>query len=105
VSGPSADPAGGVFPLDTGGRPVPAEWIDYNGHMMDAYYFAAFTEATEALLDHVGLGTAYRAETGCGMYTAESRLCFARSVGQARGSTTPRLCSPVTRSGCTCSTG
>ncbi len=32
---------------------MPPEWIDYNGHMMDAYYFLAFTEATEAFLDHV----------------------------------------------------
>jgi acyl-CoA thioester hydrolase len=67
-------------PLRTGGRTVPAEWIDYNGHMMDAYYFLAFTEATEALLDRVGLGAGYRAETGCGMYTAESHLCFRDSV-------------------------
>ena len=29
--------AGGEgVPLATGGRTVPAEWIDYNGHMMDA---------------------------------------------------------------------
>ena len=67
-------------PLSTGGRIVPAEWIDYNDHMMDAYYFLAFTEATEALLDRVGLGARYRAETGCGMYTAESHLCFRASV-------------------------
>ena len=67
-------------PLSTGGRAVPADWIDYNGHMMDAYYFLAFTEATEALLDHVGLGAAYRAETGCSMYTVESHLCFRASV-------------------------
>ena len=81
MSGPPADPAVRVAPLGTGGRTVPAEWIDYNGHMMDAYYFVAFTEATEALLDHVGLGAAYRAETGSGVYTAESHLCFARSAG------------------------
>ena len=62
--------------LRTGDRVVPPEWIDYNGHMMDAYYFLAFTEATEAFLDHVGLGADYRARTGCGMYTAESHLCF-----------------------------
>ena len=62
--------------LDTGGRVVPPEWIDYNGHMMDAYYFLAFTEATEAFLDHVGLGAAYQARTGSGIYTAESHLCF-----------------------------
>jgi len=59
---------------------VPQEWIDYNGHMMDAYYFMAFTEATEAFLDHVGLGAAYRARTGSGIYTVESHLCFLSSV-------------------------
>ncbi len=67
-------------PLRTGARTVPPDWIDYLGHMMDAYYFLAFTEATEALLDHVGLGAAYRADTGCGMYTVESHLCFRASV-------------------------
>ena len=66
----------GGRPLDTGGRTVPPEWIDYNGHMMDAYYFLAFTEATEVFLDHVGLGAAYQARTGGGIYTAESHLCF-----------------------------
>ena len=66
--------------LDTGSRIVPPEWIDYNGHMMDAYYFVAFTEATEAFLDHVGLGAAYRARTGSGIYTAESHLCFISGV-------------------------
>lgn len=67
-------------PLATGGRTVPSSWIDYNGHMMDAYYFVAFTAATEAFLDHLGLGAAYRTETGCGIYTAESHLCFLRSA-------------------------
>ncbi len=66
--------------MSTGGRVVPPEWIDYNGHMMDAYYFLAFTEATEAFLDHVGLGAAYQARTGGGVYTAESHLCFVSGV-------------------------
>jgi acyl-CoA thioester hydrolase len=66
--------------LETGGRTVPAEWVDYNGHMNDAYYFVAFTEATEAFLDHVGLGKAYRESSGCGIYTVESHLCFRASV-------------------------
>jgi acyl-CoA thioester hydrolase len=66
--------------LATGGRVVPPEWIDYNGHMMDAYYGVAFTEATEALLDHIGLGAAYRATSGCGIYTVESHVCFSASV-------------------------
>src|ERR1700727_3880428 len=71
--------------LRTGGRVVPPEWIDYNGHMMDAYYFLAFTEATEAFLDHVGLGAAYQARTGGGLYTAESHLCFVSGVMQGAG--------------------
>ena len=66
--------------LATGGRTVPQEWIDYNGHMMDAYYFLAFTEATEAFLDHVALGAAYQARTGRGVYTAEGHLCFLSGV-------------------------
>ena len=69
--------------LDTGGRVVPPEWIDYNGHMMDAYYFLAFTEATEVFLDRVGLGAAYQARTGGGIYTAESHLCFVSGVGES----------------------
>jgi acyl-CoA thioester hydrolase len=76
---------GSPGPLDTGGRTVPAGWIDYNGHMNDGYYAIAFTEATEAFLDHLGLGAGYRERTGSGMYTVESHLCFFRSVrGGAR---------------------
>ena len=67
-------------PLATGGRTVPPEWIDYIGHMMDAYYFVAFTEATEAFLDHLGLGERYRTDSGCGIYTVESHLCYFSSV-------------------------
>ena len=81
----SAAGLAGGHPLATGARAVPADWIDYLGHMMDAYYFLAFTEATEALLDHVGLGAAYRAQTGCGMYTVESHLCFRASVRAGDG--------------------
>jgi acyl-CoA thioester hydrolase len=66
--------------LPTGGRTVPADWIDYNGHMMDGYYFVAFSNATDAFLDHLGLGAAYRKETGYTIYTVESHMCFRASV-------------------------
>jgi acyl-CoA thioester hydrolase len=66
--------------LETGGRTAPPEWIDYNGHMMDACYFLAFTEATEALLDHLGLGASYRQRADHGIYTVESHICFRASV-------------------------
>jgi len=69
-----------VSTLPTGGRTVPAEWIDYNGHMMDGYYCVAFAEATEVFLEHVGFGPAYREETGSSIYTVESHLCYFKSV-------------------------
>jgi acyl-CoA thioester hydrolase len=69
-----------VSALPTGGRTVPAEWIDYNGHLMDGYYCVAFAEATEAFLEHVGFGAAYREETGSSIYTVESHLCYFKSV-------------------------
>jgi len=82
MAGPvnAAGPPGRPAPLDTGERTVPADWIDYNGHMNDGYYALAFTEATDSLLDQLGLGAAYREQTGCGIYTVESHLCFFRSV-------------------------
>src|SRR5260370_16820900 len=48
--------------------------------MMDGYYSVAFADATEAFLDHVGLGPAYREETGSSIYTVESHVCYIRSV-------------------------
>jgi acyl-CoA thioester hydrolase len=69
-----------VSALPTGGRTVPAEWIDYNGHLMDGYYCVAFAEATEAFLEHVGFGAAYREETGSSIYTVESHLCYLKGV-------------------------
>ena len=59
---------------------MPPDWIDYNDHMMDGYYCVAFAEATEAFLDHVGLGPAYREETGASIYTVESHLCYIKGV-------------------------
>lgn len=56
------------------------EWVDYNGHMMDGYYLVAFTEATEAFLEHLGFGAAYLTRTGATIYTAEAHLNFVREV-------------------------
>ena len=30
--------------------PVRAEWIDYNGHLRDAYYAVIFSEAIDVLM-------------------------------------------------------
>jgi acyl-CoA thioester hydrolase len=63
--------------------PVRSDWIDYNGHLRDAYYGLIVSEATDALMDRVGLDAAYRARSGCTLYTVEMHLHFLEEVKQA----------------------
>ncbi|MBR8741785.1 thioesterase family protein [Nocardiopsis sp. MG754419] len=56
------------------------EWIDYNGHLSEAYYVLIFGFATDALMDRVGLDAAYRERTGCSLYTVEAHVRYLREV-------------------------
>jgi acyl-CoA thioester hydrolase len=60
--------------------PIRDEWIDYNGHLRDAYYGLIFSEAVDALMDRVGLDAAYRARTGGTLYTVEMHLHYLQEV-------------------------
>ncbi|MEZ4864659.1 MAG: thioesterase family protein [Caldilineaceae bacterium] len=55
---------------------VRSAWIDYNHHMMDGYYAVAFSHATDALLDYVGLDAAYRTRSNCSVYTLEGHILY-----------------------------
>jgi acyl-CoA thioester hydrolase len=61
---------------------VAPEWIDYNGHLRDAYYSLIVSLATDALMDRVGLDEGYRARTQCTLYTLEMHLHFLHEVKQ-----------------------
>jgi acyl-CoA thioester hydrolase len=67
-------------PLQIHTDTVRPDWIDYNQHMNDGYYVVAFTKATDAVQDLVGLDTSYRASTGCSIYTVEAHLQYLREV-------------------------
>ncbi len=43
-------------PIRTSTRTVPAEWIDYNGHMNVAYYLMAIDRSLDEVFDMLGLG-------------------------------------------------
>jgi len=43
---------------------VRAEWVDYNGHLRDAFYMLIYSYATDALLDAIGLDAAAREARG-----------------------------------------
>jgi acyl-CoA thioesterase FadM len=57
-------------------REVPAEWLDYNGHMHDASYAIALSEANEKLFAALDLSADYRVATGAAYYTVETRIRF-----------------------------
>ena len=63
--------------------PILPEWIDYNGHLRDAYYGLIFSQSTDALMDRLGLDAPYRARTGCTLYTLEMHLHYLQEVKAA----------------------
>lgn len=63
-------------PLDLHRETVLPDWVDYNGHMNVAYYVLVFDHATDALLDHIGLDDAHRAETGNSVFVAEAHVTY-----------------------------
>ncbi|MFV9681861.1 thioesterase family protein [Pseudomonas sp. NY15367] len=59
---------------------IAPEWVDYNGHLRDAFYLLIFSHATDALMDVLGLDEAGRARTGHTLYTLECHLNFLTEV-------------------------
>lgn len=74
-------PAAPVRPLAPYRATVAPEWIDYNGHMNVAYYVLAFDRASDRLLDHLGLGEAYRRATDHSIYVLEAHVTYERELG------------------------
>jgi acyl-CoA thioester hydrolase len=69
----------GIRIFETSIRP---EWIDYNGHLRDAFFAVIFSEAIDAFMDRVGLDAGYRQRTGGTLYTVEMHLHYLREVKQ-----------------------
>jgi acyl-CoA thioester hydrolase len=56
------------------------EWIDFNGHLRDAYYGLVMSYAIDDIMDHLGLDAAYRERTRCTLYTLELHMRYMREV-------------------------
>lgn len=61
--------------------PVASEWIDYNGHLRDAYYGLIASYAVDSLMDRLGLDAHYREQSGCTIYTVEMHTHYLREIG------------------------
>ncbi|MFN2354396.1 MAG: thioesterase family protein [Desulfopila sp.] len=52
------------------------EWIDYNGHMSEAFYVLVFGYATDVFLDAIGLDEQYRTEKNVSAFTVEAHIRY-----------------------------
>jgi acyl-CoA thioester hydrolase len=59
---------------------IQPEWVDYNGHLRDAFYLLIFSYATDALMDQLGLDEAGRTRTGHTLYTLECHLNYLAEI-------------------------
>lgn len=57
------------------------EWIDYNGHLSEAYYVLVFGFATDATMDQLGMGADYRATALSSVFTVEVHVRYLDQVG------------------------
>jgi acyl-CoA thioester hydrolase len=61
-------------------EPVQDAWIDYNGHLSEAYYVLVLGHATDAVMDAVGLGPDYREANDASLYTVEAHIRYLDEV-------------------------
>ena len=61
-------------------EPVQDAWIDYNGHLSEAYYVLVLGHATDAVMDAVGLGPSYRSANDASLYTVEAHVRYLEEV-------------------------
>lgn len=54
---------------------IPAEWLDYNGHVTESRYLEVMSDGTDALLRYIGVDADYLAVTGT-YFTAESHVSY-----------------------------
>ncbi|MGH7110338.1 MAG: thioesterase family protein [Stellaceae bacterium] len=59
---------------------VPAEWVDYNGHLNIGCYMIAFDRASDGLALALGLGEDYLRRSGNSYYIVEAHLSFMHEV-------------------------
>lgn len=60
--------------------PVLPEWVDYNGHLRDAYYLLIFSYATDALMARIGLDADARSHSGHSLFTLEAHINYLHEV-------------------------
>ncbi|WP_028635295.1 thioesterase family protein [Pseudomonas parafulva] len=59
---------------------VREEWVDYNGHLRDAFYLLIFSYGTDALMERIGLDADHREQSGNSLFTLEAHINYLHEV-------------------------
>ncbi|NIF26306.1 thioesterase [Pantoea sp. Tr-811] len=59
---------------------VQEDWVDYNGHLRDAFYLLIFSYATDALMERIGLDADSRGQSGHSLFTLEAHINYLHEV-------------------------
>jgi acyl-CoA thioester hydrolase len=59
------------------------DWIDFNGHLRDAYYVLVVSYAVDALMDDLGMDASYRQRTNCTLYTLEMHVHYLHEIKES----------------------
>jgi acyl-CoA thioester hydrolase len=59
---------------------VEKDWVDYNGHLRDAFYLLIFSYATDAFMARIGLDSDGRDASGNSLFTLECHLNYLHEV-------------------------
>jgi acyl-CoA thioester hydrolase len=78
---PNVDDAPIETPMRLHSVTVPADWVDYNGHMSESCYLLAFGDNADAFFRYIGIDDQYRAD-GHSLYTVETHLHHRREAAE-----------------------
>ncbi|MBJ9977056.1 thioesterase family protein [Pseudomonas sp. S75] len=59
---------------------IAQDWVDYNGHLRDAFYLLIFSYATDALMERIGLDAGSRGRSGHSLFTLEAHINYLHEV-------------------------
>lgn len=67
-----------LAPWDERVRP---EWIDYNGHLSEAYYVLIMGHATDAAMLQLGMTPEYLRRTGTSLFSLQAHVRYLDQIG------------------------